>query len=127
MQRRLWLLVGAAIAVMVLAISATATTKVAGSKHGATLAAAPFAEAWANVPRTAAGRKAKDVLVFGGEQDPAGFNTNQATQNSFWAQVEGPTVAVRGMYVIDNNGGYHLDLASSVKATPTSLTINIRP
>jgi len=112
---------------MILAVSATATTKVAGSTRASSLKAAPFAQAWANVPRTAAGRKAKDVLVFGGEQDPAGFNTNQATQNSFWAQVEGPTVAVRGMYVIDNNGGYHLDLAASVKATPTSLTINIRP
>ena len=96
MQRRLWLLVGAAVAVMVLAISATATTKVAGSKRGAALAAAPFAQAWANVPRTTAGRKAKDVLVFGGEQDPAGFNGLQATQSSFWAVMEGNTPIIRG-------------------------------
>src|SRR5689334_25216906 len=106
MQRRLWLLVGVATAVMVLAVSATATTKVAGSSSASVLKAAPFAQAWANVPRTEAGRKAKDILVFGGEQDPAGFNTNQATQNSFWAQVEGPTVAIRGMYVIDDKGNY---------------------
>jgi peptide/nickel transport system substrate-binding protein len=127
MQRRLWLLVGAAAAVMVLAISATATTKVAGSKHGATLAAAPFAEAWANVPRTTAGRKAKDVLVFGGEQDPAGFNGLQATQASFWAVMEGVTPVIRGAYTVDNKGQYRLDLAASVVATKTTLTINIRP
>jgi peptide/nickel transport system substrate-binding protein len=127
MQRRLWLLVGAVAAVLVLAISATATTKVAGSTRASSLAAAPFAQAWANVPRTAAGRKAKDVLVFGSEQDPAGFNTLQATENSFWAQVQGPTVAVRGIYIVDNKGQYVLDLASSVTATKTALTINLRP
>jgi peptide/nickel transport system substrate-binding protein len=127
MQRRLWLLVGAIVAVMVLAISATATTKVAGSKHGAALAAAPFSQAWANVPRTTAGRKAKEVLVFGGEQDPAGFNQLQATQSSFWAVVEGNTAVIRGAYLIDDKGQYHLDLASSVTATKTTLTITIRP
>ena len=75
MHRRLWLLAGAAAAVLLLAASATATTKVAGSARGSTLAAAPFAQSWAQVPRTPAGRKAKSVLVFGMEQDIVGFNT----------------------------------------------------
>jgi len=112
---------------MILTVSATATTKVTGSKHGAALAAAPFSQAWANVPRTTAGRKAKSVLVFGGEQDPAGFNQLQATQSSFWAVVEGNTAVIRGAYLIDDKGQYHLDLASSVTATKSTLTITIRP
>ena len=127
MQRRLWLLVGVGAAVMVLAVSATATTKVAGSTRASTLAAAPFAQAWANVPRTPAARKAKSVLVFGGEQDPSGFNGLQATQSSYWAVVEGNTPVLRGAYIIDDKGAYHLDLASNVTATKTSLSITIRP
>ena len=64
MQRRLWLFAGAAAAVLFVAASATATSKVAGSAKGAESSAAPFAQAWANVPRTTAGRKAKSVLVL---------------------------------------------------------------
>jgi peptide/nickel transport system substrate-binding protein len=67
------------------------------------------------------------VLVFGGEQDPAGFNQQQATQSSFWAVVEGNTAVIRGAYIIDNKGQYHLDLASAMTATKTTLTITIRP
>ena len=85
MQRRLWLLVGAAAAVLLVAATATATTRVAGSASSAKLAAAPFAQAWANVPRSPAARKAKSVLVFGMEQDAAGFNTLQADENAYWA------------------------------------------
>ena len=77
MQRRLWLLAGVGAAVLLVAASATATTKVAGSAKGSTLAAAPFAQSWANVPRTPAARKAKSVLVFGAEQDITGFNVAQ--------------------------------------------------
>ncbi len=127
MHRRLWLLAGVGAAVVVLAASATATTKVAGSAKASSFAAAPFAQAWANVPRTTAARKAKDVLVFGGEQDPAGFNGLQADQSSYWAVVEGNTAVLRGAYIVDNKGNYSLDLASSVVATKTGLTIKIRP
>jgi len=74
MHKRLWLLAGAAAAVMAIAASASATTKFAGGSSARVLAAAPFAKAWANVPRTPAGRKAKSVLVFGMEQDITGFN-----------------------------------------------------
>jgi peptide/nickel transport system substrate-binding protein len=127
MQRRLWLLAGAGAAVLMIAASATATTKVAGSAKSSTLAAAPFAQSWANVPRTQAGRKAKSVLVFGMEQDVSGFNTAQADQNAYWAALTGNTAVIRGNYIIDDQGQYHLDLASKVTATKTGLSITIRP
>ena len=127
MQRRLWLLVGAAAAVLLVAATATATTRVAGSASSAKLAAAPFAQAWANVPRSPAARKAKSVLVFGMEQDAAGFNTLQADENAYWAALTGNTPIIRNTYVIDDQGNYHLDLASKVSATRSGLTINIRP
>ena len=126
MQRRLWLLAGVGAAVLLIAASATATTKVAGSAKGSTLAAAPFAESWANVPRTPAARKAKDVVVFGAEQDITGFNTLNADENALWAQLTGVTPTMRGAYIIDQNGNYHLDLATKVTATKTNLTITIR-
>ena len=127
MHRRLWLLAGAAAAVLLLAASATATTKVAGSAQGSTLAAAPFAQSWAHVPRTPAGRKAKSVLVFGMEQDIVGFNTAISSENAYWAAITGNTPILRGAYIIDQNASYHLDLASSVTATKSNLTITIRP
>jgi peptide/nickel transport system substrate-binding protein len=124
MHRRLWLLAGAAAVLLVAGASASASTRVAGS---AKLAAAPFAQAWANVPRTPAARKAKSVLVFGMEQDVIGFNTTQADQNAYWAALTGNTPTLRGNYIIDNNGNYHLDLASKVVATKSGLSITIRP
>jgi len=127
MYRRLWLLVGAAAALLMVAATATATTRVAGSASSASLHAAPFAQAWANVPRSPAARKAKSVLVFGMEQDAAGFNTLEADENAYWAALTGNTPIIRGNYIIDNQGNYHLDLASSVTATKSALTINIRP
>jgi peptide/nickel transport system substrate-binding protein len=127
MYRRLWLLVGAAAAVLLVAATATATTRVSSGASSARQAAAPFAESWANVPRTPAARKAKSVLVFGMEQDVAGFNTAQADQNAYWAALTGNTAVIRGIYIIDDQGQYHLDLASKVTATKSSLTINIRP
>jgi peptide/nickel transport system substrate-binding protein len=127
MQRRLWLLAGVGAAVLMIAASATATTKVAGSAKASSLAAAPFAQSWANVPRTSAARKAKDTLVFGAEQDITGFNVLNADENALWAQITGISPTLRGAYIIDEQGNYHLDLASKVTATKTSLTITIRP
>ena len=89
MQKRLWLLAGVGAAVLMVAASATATTKVAGGSSAHSLAAAPFSQAWAHVPRTAAGRKAKSVLVFGMEQDITGFNLAQADQTAYWATQVG--------------------------------------
>ena len=127
MHKRLWLLVGVSAAVLLLAASATAKTKVASSHKTATLYAAPFAKAWAQVPKTAAGRKAKTTLVFGMEQDITGFNTLQADETALWAQITANTPVIRGLYMIDNKGDYNLDLASKVTATKTDLTITLRP
>src|SRR5947207_10913604 len=126
MHKRLWLLAGAAAAVLSIAASASATTKLVGGSSAHALAAAPFAQAWAHVPRTTAGRKAKTIAVVGMEQDITGFNLAQADQTAYWAAVTGETPVIRGAYTVDEKGNYHLDLASSVKATKTSLTIHIK-
>lgn len=129
MHRRLWLFAGAAAAVMLLAASATATTKVASGVRasGATPAAAPFAQAWANVPRTTAARKAKTVVVFGMEQDIDGFNTALTCCNAFWAGVTGNVPVVRGAYNITNKLQHIKDLITDGKATKTTLSFTIRP
>src|SRR3954447_16517982 len=124
MHRRLWLTAGVAVALLAVGATAIATTS---SSSSAKLAAAPFAQSWANVPRTTAARKAKSVLVFGMEQDVTGFNTGEESQNAYWAALTGNTPTLRGNYIIDNKGDYHLDLASKVVATPKTLTITIRP
>ena len=126
MHRRLWLFAAAALTILAVATSATATTKVAGKAQGASSAAAPFAQAWANVPRTTAARKAKDILVFGQEQDIVGFNTNLTCCNQFWAGVQTVPV-IRGAYNINNKLQYVKDLISDAKATKTTLSYTIRP
>ena len=128
MHRRLWLLAAAALAILAVATSATATTKVAGTAQAAdaTPAAAPFAEAWANVPRTEAARKAKDVLVFGQEQDIVGFNTSLTCCNQFWAGVQTVPV-IRGAFNLTNKLQYVKDLVSDAKATKTTLSYTIKP
>ena len=101
MRNRLWLLAGAAIAILLLAATATATTKVGTKAQGASSAAAPFAQSWAQVPRTQAARKAKDILVFGQEQDIVGFNTNLTCCNQFWAGVQTVPV-IRGAFITND-------------------------
>jgi peptide/nickel transport system substrate-binding protein len=124
MHRRLWLVAGVAVALLAVGATASATTT---SSSSAKLAAAPFAQSWANVPKTQAAREAKSVLVFGMEQDVSGFNTGEESQNAYWAALTGNTPILRGNYIIDDKGNYHLDLATKVVATKSSLTINIRP
>src|SRR5881227_391076 len=119
MHRRLWLTAGVAVALLAVGATASATTS---SSSSAKLAAAPFAQAWANVPRTTAARKAKDTLVFGMEQDVTGFNTSEESQSAFWAVLTGNTPVVRGSYNIDDQANYFLDLATKVTATRSGLT-----
>src|SRR5262249_19448905 len=105
MNRRLWFLVGAAAAAgLLVAASATATTKLSGPGKGAEAAAAPFAQAWAQVPRTTAGRKAKNVLVFGEEQDVNGFNTNMSCCNQAAGGFLGSLETLRGAFVQNEKG-----------------------
>jgi peptide/nickel transport system substrate-binding protein len=127
MHRRLWLFAAAAFAILMVATTATATTKVAGKAQAsdATPAAAPFAQAWANVPRTPAARKAKDVLVFGQEQDIVGFNADLNCCSQFWARVQQVPV-IRFSYMVNNKLQLVKDLVSDAKATRTTLSFTIR-
>ena len=127
MHRKLWLLAGAAVTVLLVAASATATTKVAGSASGAQSAAAPFSQAWAQVPQTAAGRKAKNILVFGIEQDINGFNTNLSCCNQLVGGFLGADEALHGAFNQNNKGLWDMDLVSSATATKTSLSYTIKP
>ena len=123
MHKRYSIVAAAALGVLALAASASGTP---ARTSGASLAAAPFAQAWAQVPRTPAGRRAKDVLVFGMEQDITGFNTALTCCGAYWAAVTGNTPELRGAYNIDNKLRHVLDLVSSAKATKTTLTFVIR-
>jgi len=125
MHRRLWLLVSLGAIAIAMTASGSAGAKVA--TPSVSPAAAPFALAWAHVPRTPAARKASSVLVFGMEQDVDGFNLAEADETEYWAALVGETPVIRGDYIVDQNGNYQLDLAKSVTATKTGLTITIRP
>ena len=120
------LIIAAGTALSVLALAAAATGSPSAANRPATRSAAPFAQAWATVPRTTAARRAKDVLVFGMEQDITGFNTALTCCGSYWAAVTGNVPELRGAYNIDNKLRHVLDLVSSAKATRTSLTYVIR-
>jgi peptide/nickel transport system substrate-binding protein len=127
MPKRPWLFAGAAIAVLVLAATSTAMSTDAGaaSAADATPAAAPFAQSWANVPRTPAARRAKTILVFGQEQGIDGFNTYLTCCNQFWAGVQMVPI-IRGAYIISNKLQHMKDLVTDANATKTTLSYTIR-
>ena len=125
MRNRLWLLAGASLAMLLVAATATATTKVSQKSGSASRAAAPFAQSWAQVPRTSAARKAKDIVVFGQEQDIVGFNTNLTCCNQFWAGVQTVPV-IRGAFITNDKLQNVKDLVTGAKATKTTLSYTIR-
>jgi peptide/nickel transport system substrate-binding protein len=120
MKKRLTIV--ACVAIGVLGVATTASGRPTGSSN---LAAAPFVGAWADVPRTTAARKAKDILVFGQEQDIVGFNGNLTCCTQFWNNVQTVPV-IRGAYNITNKLQYVKDLVSDAKATRTTLSYTIR-
>jgi len=126
MHRRVWFLAAAVVAVLGLAGSAAAVTAGKSANSASSLHAAPFAKAFANVPRTPAARAAKKTMVFGLEQTVTGFNLGNADQNAFYAAIVAGTPVIRGTYIIDNKGQYHLDMASKVVATKKFLRITIK-
>src|SRR4029079_13433720 len=107
------------------AAPATATTKFSSQASSASASAAPFAQSWAQVPRTVQARKAKDILVFGQEQDIVGFNTNLTCCNQFWAGVQTVPV-IRGAFITNSKLQNVMDLVSAAKATKTTLSYTIR-
>jgi peptide/nickel transport system substrate-binding protein len=124
MHRRVWFLAAAVAAVLGLAGSAAAMT--ATSSNARALQASSFAKVWASTPRTPAARAAKKTMVFGMEQDVTGFNLAEADETAYWAALTGETPVIRGNYLIDNKGQYHLDMASKVVATKKYLRITIK-
>jgi ABC-type transport system substrate-binding protein len=127
MHRRVWFLAAAVVAVLGLTGSAAAVTAgKSSSSNASSLHAAPFAKAWANIPRTPAARAAKKTMVFGLEQTVTGFNLGNADQNAFYAAIVAGTPVIRGTYIINNKGKYLLDMASKVVATKKFLKITIK-
>jgi peptide/nickel transport system substrate-binding protein len=116
--------------VLLLAASATAKTKVAGSAAVAdgTPAAAPFAQAWAQVPRTTAGRRAANVVVFGAEQDIDGFNTQLSCCNELWAGWMGADETGYGPFIQNQKGQWiPTGITTSASANAKGVTYTINP
>ena len=124
MHRRVWFLVAAAAGVLLLASSAAAMTAKGASSHSRVLSS--YQRATASIPRTPAARAAKKTMVFGLEQTVTGFNLNDLDENAFYAAIVAGTPIIRGNYLIDQKGGYHLDMASKVQANKKFLKIWIR-
>jgi peptide/nickel transport system substrate-binding protein len=122
-MKTLRLVAGAALATLCVAATATATSSHA---RGLTQAAAPFAQSWADVPSSSEARKAKDILVFGQEQDIVGFNVARTCCNQFWAGVQTVPV-IRGAFIQNAKLQNVMDLVSDAKATRTTLSYTIRP
>jgi len=127
MHRRLWLFAGVAAAMVVLVASATASTTKVSRSAGAQSAAAPFAQSWAQVPRTVAARKAKDILVFGEEQDINGFNTVLTCCNALAGGYLGANETLRGAFVQNQKGVWVKDVVASASADKTGVTYTIKP
>src|SRR3569833_2682450 len=98
-----------------------------GAIGAASAAAAPFAQAWAKVPRTPAARAAKDVLVFDMEQDVTGFNVTEASQASYWTALAGNTAVLLVNYIFFYKVNNHHNHTTKNKTTKKSLTITIMP
>ena len=127
MHRRVWFFAAALAAVLGLAGSAAAMTAgTSSSSNARVLSAAPFAKAWASIPRTPAARAAKKTMVFGLEQTVTGFNLGEADENAFYAAIVAGTPILRGAYIIDNKGNYKYDMVSKVKATKKYIKFWIR-
>jgi peptide/nickel transport system substrate-binding protein len=117
----MWFLVAAAATVLVVVSSGAATGSASANR---VLTAAPFNTKYLHM--TPAQRAASGTLNLAAEQQIAGFNTLNYNTDQLWAVIVGDTPVIRGNYIIDQNGDYHLDLASAVTATKSSLTIDIR-
>jgi peptide/nickel transport system substrate-binding protein len=129
MHRRLWLLAGAAAALLVLVTSATASHKSAASASASrgTPAAKPFAKVFAHTPRTLAARKAKLTTIWAEEQDINGFNQNLNCCNQLAGGLIAANEAIHGAFNLNDKGQYFLDLASSAKASSTGIVYQIKP
>jgi len=130
MLRRVWLLVGAAAAVLLLAASATAKTTAAGSAAlaGGTPAAAPFAQAWANVPRTTAGREASGNVVVAIDEDVNCWNQFLNACNELVGGYMGFNETTDGPFIQNQKGDWTpTGITTSASASTKGLTYTINP
>jgi peptide/nickel transport system substrate-binding protein len=98
------------------------------SPSRSTPAAAPLAQAWANVPRTTAGRKAARIAVFGVQFDvTGGFNTVLNCCSAIGSAWLGYVEALRGAFVQNDKGVWVKDLVTSASATKTGVSYTISP
>jgi peptide/nickel transport system substrate-binding protein len=124
MHRRIWLLASAAVAVLIVATSASATSRTAAVPRSSV---APFAQSWAQVPRTPAGREAKSTVVIAMEQDlPGTFNTLYQPSNSAWT-INALNPVISGIYAVSDKYQYIPLVVSNVKVNTKSITYTIRP
>lgn len=112
MHRRIWFLIAAAVGMLALAGSAAAMRTSSPTGAGAA--------------RTPAAHAHSASLIFGLEQTVAGFNLGEADENAYYAAIVAGTPIIRGNYIIDQNGIYHLDMASKVVANKKYLKIWIK-
>jgi ABC-type transport system substrate-binding protein len=120
-------LAGALVAVVV--SGSAASTGARTDSSAASPAAVPFAQAWAAVPKTAAARKAANVVVFAafGDIPSGGFNIALTCCNSLASQWLGFREALHGAYIQDDKGEWVEDLVTDASATRTRLTYTISP
>jgi peptide/nickel transport system substrate-binding protein len=137
MHRRIWFLAAAAIAVLALVGSASAMrmgpTVAQPAAHGVGMAkVAPFAQSWAQTPRTPAARQAKKSINVAMEQDIGSgdtWNINQANSTLAWAVWVGWNPILRSPYLVTYTKGhyvYKLDLATKVVVNKQKITYYIR-
>jgi peptide/nickel transport system substrate-binding protein len=94
---------------------------------GATRAAAPFADAWAQVPSSPTARKARNIVVFGGHGNFGGFNTVLTCCNELWAAFAGANETLHGAYIQNARGDWVRDLVSNAAATNSGVSYTIKP
>jgi ABC-type transport system substrate-binding protein len=116
-------IVAAATALVVVAAPATAGRSVPDT----TPAAAPFAEAWADVPASPAARRARNIVVFGISGVGGGFNTALNCCNNVLANYVGVNEALHGAFEQDDKGTWLKDLVSAASANKSSVSYTIKP
>jgi ABC-type transport system substrate-binding protein len=123
-----WIAAGVALAATAMLVaSAAAGTARTSHNLGARSQARPFAEAWAQIPRTTAGRRASSTLVFGEEQDINGFNTSLSCCNQLAGGFLGANEVLRGAFAQNNKGQWVKDIASQATANSKGITYTIKP
>ena len=127
MRRRHWLMPAVIVVVLATVTSAAAKTGSRSEAAKGTMAAAPFAQSWAQVPATAAGRKAANVVVVGAEQTFNGFNTVLNCCSQLWATFAGGEETGRGAFTQNQKGDWVKELVSAASANKTGVTYTIRP